>query len=69
MWEEKTDKIIGWNNNKKNFVRSRTYSGIAVNSIPTKLGMNCLLTDFHTVWNKMGGFLKHNLKVAIKVIK
>ena len=37
MWEEKTDKISEWNNNNKNFVRGRTYSGIAVNSIPTKL--------------------------------
>ena len=34
MWEEKTDKIIGRNNNNKLFVRSITYSGNAVSAFP-----------------------------------
>jgi len=33
MWEEKTGKIIRWNNNT-NFVRSITYSGNAETAFP-----------------------------------
>ena len=42
MWEEKTDKIIGRNNNNS-FVRSITYSWNAVSAFPLKYSENCKL--------------------------